>query len=342
MAEQSFPFSNAQVTTELDWSRLFQPAAGDGVQLANPSDPALKVTANGTATISVTAGAAKANGFHYRLDTTKSLTVPTNFGNASPRVDRVVLRCSQTGNAATAVYVTGGTTPPPLSADRNDVWDLPLATVTIAAGSTVAAASAVVDERYSLSRAAAGFGSVPLGYGRLRYVNGLLDIADASGWHPIPLGDGPRCMAYQSGTGETLPNGAARNAILNSKLYDSNSMHPTTGDPAFRKVTVPTAGVYAIQASAAFDVNATGYRSLAVVKNMTISAGGAGTGGDAVCRAAGAASTVETVLTCGREEYLDAGNWLSLLVTQTSGGNLGLNPGPDRVFLQVKWMRSSL
>ncbi len=342
MAEEFYPFSDSPVATELQWSRMARIFAGDGVALTNPLDAALKVTANGTSTISVAAGEAIVNGFKYRNDTTKSLSVPTNFGNASPRVDRVVLRCSQTANSVIATYRTGGSLAPALATDRNDVFDIPLAQVTVAAGATVAQNSAVIDQRYSATRPAAGLLNAPNAAGMLRYADGLLDIGDGSAWHPIPLGDGPRCMAYQSGTGEVLANGVGKNLILNSELYDSSNMHATSGDPAFRKVFAPIDGVYSVQASVSFDVSASGVRNLAIVKNMVISSGGAGTGGSAIARAGGPASSGETSLNCGIEVLLAAGDWLSLLTTQSSGGNLGMNPGPDRTFLQVRWIRSAL
>jgi hypothetical protein len=340
VAEESYPFSTSQVATEDQWSRMARMFCPDGVAMASPADPALKVTANGTSSVSVAAGEAMVNGFKYRLTAPKSLTVPTNFGNASPRVDLVVLRCSQTANTCVATYRTGGTFAPALATDRNDVFDVPIAQVTVAAGSTVAASGAVVDRRYPPSRHAA-FGNTPNTYAALRYDGGLY-VGDGTTWHQVPLLDVPRCKAYQSGTGEVLPDDTAKDLVLNAEEWDSAGMHTNSGDPANRKVTVPIAGIYSVLGSVAFDSDGVGLRDLAIVRNGTTAAGGNGSSGIAVARSSlPAASSGETSFQCGAEVALDAGDRLCLRVTQTSGGFLGMNPGQDRVFLQVRWLRPS-
>ncbi len=342
MAEESYPFQNSPVATEAQWARMARMFCSDGVFMASPSDQALKVTANGTSSITVQAGEAQVNGFHYRNDTPLTRSVPTNFGGASPRVDMVVLRCSQTSNGVTVVYRTGGTSAPALAGDRNDIFDLPLAQVTIAAGSATAASGAVVDRRYSPAPPAA-FGSVPNRTGVFRWT-GSLAFGDGVNWHPVMLDDlRPNCKAYQSGTGQVLPNNGAREVVLNGEEWDTAGMHATSGEPGVRKITVPTAGIYDVRGAVAFDSSGIGLRTLAVIKNGTIPSGDAlPSGGSAIARTSlPAASSGETSFQCGTRVALDAGEWLSLRATQTSGGNLGLNPGPDRVFLQVEWVRSA-
>jgi hypothetical protein len=123
----------------------------DGVHTEDPASTLLKVTGSGAGTVAVAPGMAFVNGFYYHLDTTKNLAVPANGGGAA-RIDLVVLRADQAANSVTAVYVTGGVTPPTLTRVENGVWEMPLAQCTVAAGSSVVTAANVVDKRYFTGR----------------------------------------------------------------------------------------------------------------------------------------------------------------------------------------------
>lgn len=151
MAEFSAPFDTSSITTELQWSRMARRWNSDGVHTENPSSTVLKVTGSGAGTVTVAPGMATVNGFFYHLDATKTLSVPANAGGAA-RVDLVVLRADQSANSVTAVYVTGGTTPPTLTQVEDGVWEIPLAQCTVAAGASVVTAANVIDKRYFTGR----------------------------------------------------------------------------------------------------------------------------------------------------------------------------------------------
>lgn len=343
MAEESYPFVGQQVATELQWSRMARLWAPDGVALASESDPALKVTANGTSTVTVEPGLAWVNGFAYRNSAVKPLAVPTNVGNASARTDLVVLRCSQTADSVVATYRTGGVSAPPLAADHDDVYDLPLAQLTVGAGSTVVASSAVADRRWGIGLGQTFGTHSPAAYARLRYAGGRLDISDGSDWTPVVLGGQPRCRVWQTGSGDVLATSVPKDLAFNVNTHDNANMHTTTGDPAYRKVFAPVAGVYEIAAGVGFDdLHTAGWRSLIIVKRGTIPAGGAGTAGAGIARTVvPAAATGETTIQCAGEVTLAVGDWVSARATQNSGGNLGVIATSDRTFLTMKWVRDA-
>jgi hypothetical protein len=155
VTQRSFPYTGASLATELDWSKLVRAMGGiDGIVADDPAGLELKATANGTATVSVAVGSALVNGFYYESDAVVPLSVPAN-GGGTARIDRVVLRSSQTANSTVLTYVTGGTTAPALAVDRTDVFDLPIAQVTVAAGSSVVPSGNVVDQRIFYGKPAA-------------------------------------------------------------------------------------------------------------------------------------------------------------------------------------------
>lgn len=151
MAQTSYPFAGAPASTELEWSRMARRWQIDGVISDDPASTALKVTGNSTSNVTLAAGEALVNGFYYKNSADLAIAVPAN-GGGSTRVDRVVLRVSQTANSVTAVYVTGGTSAPALAIDEADVYEMSLAQVSVAAGSSIATAANVVDQRFFVGK----------------------------------------------------------------------------------------------------------------------------------------------------------------------------------------------
>lgn len=185
MAEFSGPFSGSDITTELQWSRMARRWGIDGVHADDTGSTALKVTGNSTSNLTVATGDAYVNGFYYSNDSNLSLAVSANAGGTS-RVDLVVLRCDQTANTITAVCKLGGTVAPDLEQDEADVWEIPLAQYTVAAGSSVVTAANVTDKRWFTGKPTV----VGLAAARRPSVKGLLlvegnDIylGDGSGWN---------------------------------------------------------------------------------------------------------------------------------------------------------------
>lgn len=181
MAEFSGPFSGSDIATELQWSRMARRWGLDGVHADDTGSTALKVTGSGASTVTVAAGDAFVNGFYYSNDSNLSVGVSAN-GGGSARVDLVVLRCDQTANEVTAAYKVGGTVAPDLEQDEADVWEIPLAQCTVAAGSSVVTAGNVVDKRWFTGKPAV----VGLTAARRPSVKGLLLVEG----NDVYLGDG--------------------------------------------------------------------------------------------------------------------------------------------------------
>lgn len=152
MAEFSAPFDGSPIATQSQWSRMARRWGIDGVHAEDPGSSALKVTGNGTGNVSLAVGEAFVNGFYYKNDATKTISITANAGSVA-RIDMVVLRASMTAKKVTAVYVTGGTSPPTLAADEDGIYEIPLAQCTVAAGSSVVTAVNVADRRWFTGRA---------------------------------------------------------------------------------------------------------------------------------------------------------------------------------------------
>lgn len=134
MAESSYPYSGADLATELQWSRAARNWGLDGVIADDLSSDALKGTSSGM-TFTLRPGEADVNGFHYINDAVKNIVVPGNV-TASDRFDRVAIRSDQAGNVTSALLLPGGTSPPTLLADRTDKWDLSNTQIKIIPGAT--------------------------------------------------------------------------------------------------------------------------------------------------------------------------------------------------------------
>ncbi|WP_440066435.1 hypothetical protein [Streptosporangium sp. OZ121] len=124
-----------------------------GVVADTPADTALTVTTLGTpGEIYVQPGQATVRGFHYVNESPLSLTVPTNVDPSYARIDLVVVRLDKATNAVRAYLKTGipASTPVPPTVDRSfDSTEIPLARVTVAAGSNTVptGAGAIADVR---------------------------------------------------------------------------------------------------------------------------------------------------------------------------------------------------
>lgn len=154
MAEFSGPFDGSPIATQAQWSGMAKRWGLDGVHSVGPSSASLSVTGSGVATVAVAPGRAFVNGFYYHNSATKNLAVATNAGS-SARVDLVVLRADPlSAKSVTAVYKTGGTTPPALQQDDDGIWEIPLAQCTVAAGASVVTAANVSDARWFTDRGA--------------------------------------------------------------------------------------------------------------------------------------------------------------------------------------------
>ncbi|CAM5331152.1 hypothetical protein [Streptomyces aurantiogriseus] len=183
MAFTSYPFSSSPLATEAQYALTASRWGNDGVHTDDLTSTALKVTANGTSSVSIAAGSAFVNGATVENDGPYSLSVVSNSGGSSARKDLVVLRYDASADSILPVYKTGGTTPPTLTnSPGTGVVEIPLAECTVAAGASVVASNAVVDRRWGSGH--------PVAYGtagaRRPSVKGMLLVEGPD----IHLGDG--------------------------------------------------------------------------------------------------------------------------------------------------------
>ncbi|MGC4925532.1 hypothetical protein [Streptomyces sp. DT117] len=187
MAEFSSPFDGSPIATQSQWSRMARRWGADGVHAEDPAQTALKISGNGTGNVLLQPGEAFVNGFYYLNDTAKNIAVTPNGGTVA-RVDLVILRASMSAKSVTAVYKTGGTSAPALTADEDGVYEIPLAQCTVAAGSSVVTAVNVLDRRWFTSAGTTpGLPGArrPSVRGRLLTEGTRLYIGDGAGWQWI-------------------------------------------------------------------------------------------------------------------------------------------------------------
>lgn len=184
MAEFSAPFDESPIATQSQWSRMARQWGMDGVHASDPLGTALKVTGNGSGSVSLATGEAFVNGFYYNNDATKAIDVTANAGSVA-RIDTVVLRASMSAKTVRVFYKTGGTAPPTLAADEGGVYEIPLAQCTVAAGSSVVTAVNVIDRRWFTDRGvitgAPGDGRTAA-KGQLRVEGTSLYVGDGTSW----------------------------------------------------------------------------------------------------------------------------------------------------------------
>jgi hypothetical protein len=109
----------------------------------------LAVTAvNGNMTVTLGAGEALVQGFYYRNDANKVLTIAAN-ASGSLRVDRVVLRLDRAANSLLAVIKQGtpGAGIPALTQVTGGTWEFPLYTVVVPSGAVSIVSASLTDQR---------------------------------------------------------------------------------------------------------------------------------------------------------------------------------------------------
>lgn len=194
MAEYSAPFDGSTIATQVQWSRMARYWGVDGIHATTPTSGACKVTASGTATVSVGAGRAYVQGYHYHNLSAKTVSVPANAGGTA-RVDLVVLKLDPlSANNITAVYKTGGTTAPSLQQDDEGIWEIPLAQVTVPAGSSTVPSGNVIDLRWFTDRGAVPSISTarrPSSPGQLLVEGTSLYVGDGTTWNYLATGGVP-------------------------------------------------------------------------------------------------------------------------------------------------------
>lgn len=149
MAITSYPFENAD-TTEGQYSALFRELQDTGV-VGSFGDASLRVTGDSTGMqVKAAAGSAFVRGFF--LSSTAVETIQIQPATAQPRIDRVVARLNPATDSITLAVLPGtpaatSPAPPALTQTDTGIWDMPLARVTVRAGTATISAADVADER---------------------------------------------------------------------------------------------------------------------------------------------------------------------------------------------------
>ena len=96
-------------------------------------------------------GTAWINGYHYANTTPLDLSIATADG-VNPRIDRIILRWSNTAREITLAVLTGSPAPtpsPPALTRNNDIWELGIATVFVVRGAVAIETINISDTRMS-------------------------------------------------------------------------------------------------------------------------------------------------------------------------------------------------
>jgi hypothetical protein len=200
MTQYSYPFGTSSIATEDQWSAMFRMPQVDGVFATSETGTDLKVTGSNVSTVAVGLGEAWIQGTYYKHDDVMNLAVPSNSGGGSARNDLVVLRRDPVADSITIQYKTGGSAFPSLTQTTGGTWEIPLAKVTVAAGSSVVAPAGVTDTRYFLGRPVVLAGTAdtrPAVRGQLKVVSGTdIYMGDGSNWNFVGSAEAPAAKTY--------------------------------------------------------------------------------------------------------------------------------------------------
>lgn len=144
-------------------------------------------------------------------------------------------------------------------------------------------------------------------------VKALIDFLTGSGTNGVP-----RFKGYAS-TGQSIATGSGADTAvtLDSESYDSDNGHSVSTNTS--RYTIQVAGTYLIMATAGFPTNSTGNRKLGININGANANGGVFTGPAMASNSWAACVCVEQALVVG--------DYVEMVVWQTSGGALSLNAG---------------
>lgn len=131
----------------------------------------------------------------------------------------------------------------------------------------------------------------------------------------VKLGNSAIWARAYHNTSQSIANSTATTLAFNSERYDTDTIHdPSTNN---ERLTCKTAGIYLISATVQFQANATGYRSLSLAVNGTISISG-------VVQPATAGGIV-TQINVGGIYPLAVNDYVIVQASQTSGGVLAID-----------------
>lgn len=129
---------------------------------------------------------------------------------------------------------------------------------------------------------------------------------------PAWLGNPDTCRLSNTGAQSVSSGGTGTALTFDTETWDSNGLHSTSANTS--RITCVNPGKYLVCADVTWAANATGIRSLGIVKNGT-----GGYGGSSVPVNSG---TLTTTLCVTVLVDMVAGDYVEAVAAQTSGGNL--------------------
>lgn len=139
----------------------------------------------------------------------------------------------------------------------------------------------------------------------------------------------PRCSVYQTAT-TSCTNGAATTILFDTEAYDTDTMHSTSSNTG--RITATTTGLYTVYGQVCMASNATGTRTLSLLKN------GATTLANARLQSVIATNAY---IDLEIDVQMTAGDYVELTMTQTSGGALATVAGAGNTWFQARWVANS-
>lgn len=159
-----------------------------------------------------------------------------------------------------------------------------------------------------------------------RVADGALAMQHLAEDVDTPLGlqvNPPRCRLYHAAS-PNLANGVATSIAWDTEETDASGMHDPAVNPS--RITAVTAGYYDVRAQGIFAANATGYRTLAILKNGAVVA---------ATRHQASPATASHFAQVTDEVYLGVGDYIEIQATQGSGAALALQGGSASTFVRV-------
>jgi hypothetical protein len=172
-------FHDVTSNTDVHFAETFRTVHLDGVDLAALNG--LKITQNSPQAMNVLmdTGIAWVQGRWYKNDASKTISFDAADATYT-RYDRIVLRSTAAGSPGTVrVAVVKGTAAaspslPALTQTVDTVWEIPIAYVTIAAGTTQITTAMITDQRENMSSSAISYvidnGGAAIGTGSKGYI----------------------------------------------------------------------------------------------------------------------------------------------------------------------------
>lgn len=158
------------------------------------------------------------------------------------------------------------------------------------------------------------------------------DVRDAINFLLAP----PRAEVYQGASTNMPTSGTAALMLFDTEAYDSDTMHSTSSNTS--RLVATTAGLYAVFFQLAWAANATGVRQLDIKKNAGGNfASGSFVSTQRIVPPSGVIATAAGEL----DVQMNAGDYLEMFGTQTSGGALASSPGSYVTYFGMRWVATS-